>query len=247
MPVLYIVGIVVSIPMIVHCLRTGRNRGWMFLMFAMPIIGAAAYFFVEMLPDLRNSHGGRRAMRGLRATLDPEGDLRRLENQMKQSGTAHAKQRYAEELLRLGRAAEAASIYQTSLTGLLADDPTLLLGFARARFEAGDAAGARETLDDLIGGNPEFKSPNGHMLYARALEAEGNAEKALAEYAALAQYFPGAEAGVRYARLLRKADQEPLARQTLEGLLESAKYAPSHYKKAQREWLDEAERELRSS
>lgn len=247
MPALYIVGIVVSIPMIVHCLRTGRNRGWMFLMFAMPIIGAAAYFFVEVMPELRHSRGAQRAMRGLRSTLDPEGDLRRFENEMKVSGTAHAKQKYADELVRLGRPAEAVPIYQTCLTGVLADDPKLLLGYARARFAAGDAAGARTTLDELIGKNPDFKSPDGHMLYAQALEAEGNFEKALSEYATLSGYYPGAEAGVRYARLLRRAGQDGLARQTLEGLLESAKYAPSHYKKAQREWLDEAERELRGS
>ncbi len=247
MPILYIVGIALSIPMIVHCIRTGRNRLWMFLMLSMPIIGALVYLCVEVLPDLGRSRGARRAMRGLRGTLDPEGDLRRLENEVKMSGTAHAKQRYAEELLRLGRAGEAASIYQTCLTGVFAEDPKLLLGFARARFEAGDAAGARQTLDDLIQKNPDFKSPDGHMLYARALEAEGNVEKALAEYATLLGYFPGAEAGVRYARLLNRAGQTSLARETLEGMVERAKYAPSHYKRAQREWLEEAQRELRSS
>jgi hypothetical protein len=247
MPIIYIVGIALSIPMIVHCIKTGRAYVWVFVMLAFPIIGSVVYLFVEVLPELRSSRGTRRAMRGLRNTLDPEGDLRRYENEMKVSGTAQAKQRYADELLRLGRAPEAASIYQTCLTGVFADDPKLLLGYAHARFASGDAAGARATLDELIAKNPEFKSPDGHMLYARALEAEGNLDKALSEYAALAQYYPGAEAGVRYARLLGQAGQEPLARQTLEGLLERAKYAPSHYRKAQREWLDEAEKQLRAS
>ncbi len=247
MPILYIVGIALSIPMIVHCIRTGRNRAWMWLMFAMPIIGALVYLCVEVLPDMRQSRGARRAMRGLRSTLDPEGDLRRFENEMKMTGDVHSKQKYAEELMRLGRPAEAVAIYQTCLTGVFAEDPKLLLGFARARFAAGDATGARQTLDDLIAKNPDFKSPDGHLLYAQALEAEGNIEKALGEYAALAAYFPGAEAGVRYAQLLNRAGQAPLARQTLEGLLERAKYAPSHYKRAQREWLDEAQRELRGS
>jgi hypothetical protein len=186
-------------------------------------------------------------MRGLKSTLDPEGDLRRFENEMKMSGTAQAKQRYADELVRLGRATEAVSIYQTCLTGVFAEDPKLLLGYAYARFAAGDAPGTRQTLDELIQKNPDFKSPDGHMLYARALEAEGNFEKALSEFATLAGYYPGAEAGVRHARLLNRAGQKPLARQTLEGLLERAKYAPSHYKKAQREWLDAAEKELRDS
>ena len=56
-----------------------------------------------------------------------------------------------------------------------------------------------------------------------------------------------AASGVRYAKLLKTAGQKSQARQILEALLERAKYAPDHYKKAQREWLDEAQAELRSS
>src|SRR4029077_734507 len=106
-------------------------------------------------------------------------------------------------------------IYQTCLTGVFQEDPKLLLGYAHAQFEAGDPAAARKTLDDLIQKNPEFKSADGHLLYARAVEAEGDLSKALSEYATLAEYYPGAEAGVRYARLLKKSDQGPLAQQTL--------------------------------
>jgi hypothetical protein len=244
---LYIIGIVVSIPLIVHCIKTGRTTIWVFVMLALPLVGSAVYFFVEVFPELGRSGASRRAMRGLRSTLDPEGDLRKLENEMKVTGNVQSKQRYADELVRLGRAKEALDIYRTSLTGLFADDPKLLLGFAHAQYAAGEPAAARQTLDDLIGKNPEFKSPAGHLLYARALEGEGNTAKALEEYAALAEYFPGAEAGVRYAKLLRTAGQKSQARQILEALLERAKYAPDHYKKAQREWLDEAQAELRSS
>ena len=200
-----------------------------------------------MFPELGRAGASRRAIRGLRSTLNPEGDLRKLENEMKVSGNVQSKQRYADELVRLGRAPEAVEIYRTSLTGFFADDPKLLLGFAHAQFAANDPAAARQTLDQLIAKNPEFKSPAGHLLYARALEGEGNKAKALEEYAALYEYFPGAEAGVRYAKLLKSAGDAGQARQILQTLLERAKYAPGHYKKAQREWLDEAESELRSS
>jgi hypothetical protein len=166
---------------------------------------------------------------------------------MQVTGNVASRQRYADELVRLGRAKEAVPVYQTCLTGVFADDPKLLLGYAHAQFEAGDGAGARTTLDELIAKNPEFKSADGHLLYARALEAEGNLEKALSEYATLAGYYPGVEAGVRYARLLIRSDQRPLAQQTLKALLDRARFAPAHYRKAQREWLDEAHRELQNT
>ncbi|MCB1623236.1 MAG: tetratricopeptide repeat protein, partial [Pseudomonadales bacterium] len=126
-------------------------------------------------------------------------------------------------------------------------DPKLLQGMAHAQFAAGDAAGARQTLDRLIQENPDHKSPDGHLLYARALEAEGNVDKALEEYQVLAEYFPGAEAAVRYAQLLNKHGQGDTAKRILTEILERAQIAPAHYRKAQRDWLDLAERELKQA
>lgn len=243
----YGLSVLCTVACIVHCIKTHQTTTWIWvlsLLFAFPFIGPLVYFCVIILPDLMGSRSGRRAVRGLRATLNPEGDLRRLENEVKVTGDVGSRQRYADELLRLGRAAEAVDVYKSCLTGLFADDPKLLLGYARSLFAAGDAAGARRTLDDLIAKNPDFKSAEGHLLFARALESEGDFEKALSEYATLAEYFPGAEASVRYAKLLKRQGQDVQARQVLAGLLERAKYAPPHYKRAQREWLDEATAEL---
>jgi hypothetical protein len=216
------------------------------LMMSLPFVGALIYTGVEILPELLRSRTSRRAMRGLRTTLDPEGDLRRAENAMKVTGDIASRQKYADELVRLGRPAEAVTIYKNCLTGVFADDPKLLLGYAHAQFAAEDAQGARATLDELIARNPDFKSPDGHLLYARALEAEGNAEKALSEYATLSEYYPGAEATVRYAMLLKKSGQGEQADQALRALLERARFAPGHYRKAQQEWLDEAQKVLRN-
>jgi hypothetical protein len=245
---LYGFSVLCTVACIVHVLRTRQATTWIWVLavlFMFPFIGPLVYFCAIVLPDLMGTRSGRRAVRGLRDTLNPEGDLRRLENEVKVTGDVGSRQRYADELVRLGRPAEAVDIYKSCLTGVFADDPKLLLGYARTLFAAGDPAGARRTLDELIGKNPDFKSADGHLLYARALESEGDFEKALSEYATLAGYFPGAEAAVRYAKLLKRQGQVSHARQVLEGLLDRAKYAPAHYKRAQREWLDEAAAELR--
>jgi len=249
-PLLIISGLI-SLGLVVHCIKTGRNTIWVYVlvitMTFLPFVGPAIYIGAELVPEWLGSRTSRRAMRGIRSTLDPEGHLRRFEHEMKITGNVASRQKYADELVRLGRAKEALPIYQTCLTGVFADDPKLLLGYARAQFEAGEAANARRTLDDLIAKNPDFKSADGHLLYARALEDEGNVEKALSEYATLVEYFAGAEAGVRYAKLLIRSDQRPLAQQTLKALLDRAKFAPEHYRKTQREWLDEAHRELQNT
>src|SRR2546429_4252426 len=119
--------------------------------------------------------------------MDPERDLRRYESEVRVADNVASRQRYAEELVRRERYDEAIAQYREALTGLYEHDPNLMLGLAQAQFGKGDASAARATLDELIRHNPDFRSPTGHLLYARALEAEGNVPKALEEYAVLAR------------------------------------------------------------
>ena len=125
---------------------------------------------------------------------------------------------------------------------LVLPDHDLPINTARAQFDKGDPAGARKTLDDLIRANPDFKSPEGHLLYARALESEGNTQKAIEEYRVLASSYPGAEAAVRYAQLLKSQGRADEAQRVARDLLEQAKIAPAHYRRAQKSWLDAAQR-----
>lgn len=229
---------------IVHCIKAGRNTLWIWVLIwpGIGFIGALAYIAVEIVPDLFRSRTAQRTARGLKRAVDPFADLRRLENEARIAGNVAARQRYADELVRHGRYDEASEQYRQAMTGLYVHDPNLMLGLARAQFGSNAAAAARGTLEELLRNNPDFRSPEGHLLYARALEAEGNVEKALAQYRELAHSYPGAEAAVRYAQLLDTQGQRDEARQVARELLEQARIAPSHYRRAQRAWLDVASR-----
>jgi hypothetical protein len=238
------IPIILPVLLIIHCFRTGRNTMWIWALAFLPIAGAIAYIVVEILPGLSSHRVTRRAVRGVGKALDPQQDLRRLELEARISGGVASRQRYADELCRHGRCNEAIAVYRAALSGLYEHDPKLLMGLAQAQFANSDAAAARATLELLIAKNPEFKSPDGHLLYARALEAEGNTSKALEEYRALARYYAGAEAPLRLARLLKSTGNKDEARTVLRDLLDHARVAPRHYRRAQREWLDQAEQEL---
>jgi hypothetical protein len=243
MPVsLTVLSLVFQALLIVHCVKTGRNQIWIWVLALLSFAGVIAYVAAELIPDLLKSRATKGAIKGVRKALDPGAQLRKYETEAQLTGNVSSSQRYAEELTRQGRAAEAIDVYRGVLKGLYEHDPDLLLGLAQAQFGAGKPADARETLDSLIARNPDYKSPQGHLLYARALEAEGASERALAEYKVLSGYFPGAEATVRYAMLLRAGQQPDEATRVLRGLLENARMAPEHYRRTQEEWLKEARR-----
>lgn len=231
--------------LIVHVIRTGRNFLWIWVLLLLPFgIGALVYLAVEVLPELFRSRTARRTARGLRRAMDPGANLRRYEDEARVTGNVASRQRYAEELARHRRYDEAIAQYTQALSGLYEHDPNLMLGLAQAQFAKGDARAARTTLDELIRHNPDFRSPDGHLLYARSLAAEGDVGKALEEYRALAPSYPGAEAAVRYAQLLEAQGQHAEAQRVARELLERARIAPRHYRRAQREWLEAAQKLL---
>lgn len=237
-----ILSILVQVILIIHVIKTGRNQIWIWVLALLSIPGAIAYIVVELLPDVFRSRTAQRTARGFKKAMDPTADLRRYENEARVTGNVATKQRYAEELTRQGRYDDAIEQFKQALTGLYEHDPNLMLGIARAQFGKGDAAGARATLDELIRLNPDFRSPDGHLLYARSLETEGNIDKAIEEYRVLATSYPGAEAAVRYAQLLKSQGRSDEARKVARDLLEQARIAPAHYRKAQKSWLDAAQR-----
>jgi hypothetical protein len=240
----FILSLLIQAAFIIHVIKTGRNQLWIWVLIlpGIALPGILAYIAIEIIPGVLRGRTAQRTARGLRKAVDPGRELRRYETEVRVGSNVASRQRYAEELVRHERYDEALAQYHQALTGLYEHDPNLMLGLAQAQFGKGDASGARATLDELIRLNPDFRSPAGHLLYARALEAEGNMPKALEEYRVVAGSFPGAEAAVRYAQLLQAQGHKEEAQKVARELLQQARIAPGHYRRAQREWLEAAER-----
>jgi len=123
-------------------------------------------------------------------------------------------------------------------------EPAYALGKAQAQLARNRPADALATLDDLQKRWPDFQSAEGHLFYARALAEVGRVDEALEEYHAVAAYFPGAEARVRYGMLLRMAGRTAEARLVFTELLLQMRRAPKYLREAQAEWLLIAEKQL---
>ena len=177
--------------------------------------------------------------------MDPNRGVREGSLNYERSQNIETAARLAGELTGAGRHAEAIRICTEARTGLFEDDPKILLALGVAQFAAGDYAAAIVTLDYLREKNPGFRSADGHLVYARALEENGATERALEEYAALANYYPGAEARVRQAILHKKLGQSARAAELFAAVLKDARLAPQHFRRSQREWIELAKREER--
>jgi hypothetical protein len=236
--------IAIQAGLIVHVIKTGRSMLWILAIGLLPLVGSLAYAAVEILPEMFGGRTARRAKSGVERRIDPDRDLRRASAEVEISGNVDARRRLAEELFERSQFDAAIDVYQGGLKGIFEHDPTLLLGLARAQFAKQDFATARLTLERLTQHNPDFKSADAQLLYARTLEAQDALDEAERAYAALAPGYPGAEARLRYGVLLKRRGKLQEARGVFKDLLDGAQLGPSHYRKAQAEWLERARREL---
>lgn len=242
MPTIGILVVLAQIACAVHVVRSGRNYIWIYLVVFVPVIGMAAYFLAEILPEFLRGRTAHRVASGMGQAIDPGRSLREALRRVQITPTTENKMALAEQYRLAGKPDAAIALYREALTGIHATDPAMMLGLARALFAQGDAAAAQSTLEALREANPSYNSPEGHLLYARSLEAQGKVEAALKEYQALIAYYPGQEARCRYALLLQQSGHGEEARHLFDEICQLIEYGPRHQRRAQRQWYDLARR-----
>ena len=240
---LIVISIIVQLALVVHIIKTGRNTTWVFIVLFFPLIGSLAYFIIELLPELTNTRTARSAQHKLAKSVDSDKVLREASEKYALAQTAQSALDLASELLRRTNFGEAKAIYQRALSGVHDDDPDLLSGLAQAHFGLAEYAEVITCLDTLKEKNPSKTSQEGHLLYARALEALGRNEEALHEYETLVGYCAGPEPSCRLGALLKAQGRSAEARTVFESVVARSKTAGKHYNTIYRDWVAQARRE----
>ena len=243
---IFLLSIALQIACCVHVVRTGRPMYWIIILLLFSFIAVLIYFIAEIVPDLRNGPGARRVVRKVKEKIDPEREKRDANRQFGLSDTQATRRRLANESLRSGDFQQAAELYNGALKGLYETDPEMMMGLAKAQFGLGQPQQARATLDALIAANPDFRSKDGHLLYARTVEDSGDVQAALHEYENVVQGFPGEEARMRYGLLLLRSGNPSKAKYIFNEILTRSAASPNYYQREQRDWIEAAKRELAS-
>lgn len=244
MPVLIALSAIIQIVLIVHALKTGREHYWIFIILIFPFLGSGAYFFVEMLPEIRQSRISRQTSKKILTAIDPQRNLKERAHQLAMSNNTQNKIELARECNQHGIYDEAIKLYQDSLTGIYDNDPNIMLELAQSLFHNKDFQDCKTTLEQIIEHNPDFKSQDGHLLYARTLEALSDNDAALHEYQALSEYYSGYEARCRYALLLQKHGRVEQAKILFNEILQHAKNLSPDRRKLQRDWINIAKQHV---
>lgn len=244
MSFVFLLSLALQIACAVHVIRSGRPLYWIFLILIGSYLAILVYVLIAVIPDLQQNRHGRSAARTAMKVIDPQRRRRELQRQLELSNTIDNRRRLAEECLQQGDYVNAQELYQGLLSGMYATDPHFMEGLAHAQAGNEQYVDARQTLDALAQANPNYKSSEVQLLYARCLEELGDTEAALDEYRVLADSYPGEEGRFRYGRLLARSQHHAEARSVLQSQLRRAELMPRYYRRKEQEWLKAAKLEL---
>ncbi len=232
-----IYGVLVAVCLI-HLFVRRNDFYWAFIILVIPYIGAIAYFFSQVLPELR----GARVMEAI-DTLKPAGlRVRDLEKQLEELDTAQNRIQLALAYRDAGQLDKAETMLSETRQGIYKNDPHVTYDLADVKFRAGKLQEAQELLRELLDGAPEELRGKGRLLLARSLEATAQPEAADPLYQQAISSFSGEEARYWYAAFLVAQGKRDEAETQVEALERNVRRASGAYRYQQREWLERAGR-----
>ena len=236
----YYFTIILDIICIVHCLRRGREYGWIWLIIVLPVIGGIIYIATQMFSgrDLRNVQSG------IGAVLNPTGSTKKLEQQLRFSDTFNNRVALADAYLAAGNRVKAVELYESSLTGAFTENEYVLGQLVVAYFEAErykDVIATAKKIYKL----PQFPRSRAHILYAMALEKTGNNTEAENEFKLMKGRFANYEARYQYGLFLIRVGRSEEARKIYMEMVEEAGQLTSRERRVGRTWFSQAKDELK--
>ena len=244
MPILGL-AFIIQLAFAIHVVKSGKEIYWIYIIMFIPGIGAAIYFFTQVLPDLGQSRTVHTAKNSLLKAIDPQRELRKKKEQLALANTLDNKLKLAEECYQANMLDDAIELFQSCLTGLGEGDPDIMVKLSQAYFAREDYQLTIQTLDEATEKNPSYNSADAHLMYARSLEKLNKTKLALSEYEVVSENYPGEEGRIRYALLLVKEQQLEKAKDIFEQSINRSKLAPKFYQKKEKHWIKIAKSQIK--
>jgi hypothetical protein len=159
---------------VIHIFRTGRPYWWIWVIWGVPLIGLAAYLYLEVRPSVRKLN-----MESLLWKLkSTPARIHILEQQLEEATTVRNRLALADELRRAGRHEQECQVVEAGLCGPFADDAQLLLRLAEANLEAGQAQQAEVIFLKIVPERSADFQQRHKLAKGRILGALGRDEEA---------------------------------------------------------------------
>jgi hypothetical protein len=229
---------------VIHVIRTGRDRSWIWAIVFLSLLGCIVYAIIEILPDLFSRRRTRQLAAGVGRVLNPGGKISKLQAELDFSPTVENRMALAEAWEEAGDNQKAAEHWEKCLEGIHADDIHIMGRLGRALHGCGQNVRARQWYEKIRARRGGFIEDRDTLCYAEVLESMGENAKAEEMYRSAAAGPIGFEAQYRFASFLRRTGRRKEADRAVSSLATAFDHLPPYARRAERRWVDAARREM---
>lgn len=223
----------VNLFFIVHAIKTGRPYYWVWIIFMMPVLGAAAYFFVEMRPNVRSIDWASLRWR----FASPAARIGVLRDVAENSPTVKNRTRLAQEFESQLQWSLASETYRECLSGVFDNDPRLLISLASALLEDGNSEEAYE-IASKIPAQRDFKLDDDRKLILyRSQAAVGILEPAIEGLEDLASRKSGFAPRYYLAQAKVAGGKDSQADEDLQKIIHTFRHGNALLRKHEQQWF----------
>jgi hypothetical protein len=222
-------GVLFQVLMIVHFIRNRPETYWFFIILFLGPLGAAAYFFIEVLPGF---HWKMPAIE----RWDRQRRKKWLENLVREAPSQEALGDLARICAQEGEHSRAVELFGEALHRDPGDLESLY-GRGLSSIEIQNYPAAVQDLTALQAADPAFRLHQGNLALARAYESLGDEEKAAEVYRQILDRTPVSEAYYGLGKLLAKQGKAAGARQMLQEILAKQTGLPRYLRRQERPWV----------
>jgi hypothetical protein len=241
---LLVFPLAIQVISVIHIMRTGRDRTWIYVVVFLPLVGSIVYVLVELLPDLLSGRNARKVGAGVARIVNPGGKIRDLQARLDFSPTVENRMALAEAWAEEGEHGKAAELYKACLEGIHKNDRHIMSLIGRELQACGENARAREWFEKILSLRGSFDEDRDSLSYAMSLDALGENEKADAAYRNAAAGSMGLEAQYRHASFLRRTGRKDEADRLVSAMLQAFEQLPPYARRSGREWINAAKKEM---
>lgn len=235
--------IIFQVLCILHVVRHGKERMWIYIILFLPFFGGIAYLISEILPGLRSGRLLEDTNRQVGHALFPSRKIQALEEQTELADTYQNRMQLAEAYAASGRFEEAITLFTKTLQGIYQDDSFALGKRALAYYASGNMVLAKKDFDHIIETKGILEEKE-QLIYALTLEAMEENSKAEAAYKNAIRVATGLEAEYSYVLFLKKSERHDEAKELLQYMIRKAKSSPSYFRRREAKWLKFAKEAL---
>jgi hypothetical protein len=197
-----------------HAYRHRAEQRWFWFIILFSVIGCMIYVYHHF-----NSGSSIAAIKeGVKEAVNSNYRIEQLEAALALTDNVTNKVNLADEYLKIGKIDEAIKLYEESLAGFMADDPTLQMKLLQAFHAKGDYDAVIK-LAQVLENDKTFRSSEERMLYAWALHKKGFKEESEKIFDSADRSFTNYAQRLEYCKYLKEINNQTLLKEKLQEIL----------------------------